>query len=163
LLSNALVALEVQLSTYTTGVSHLCCFTIFNSQSLLSKYAQITEDNQYELKHKGVRPFDMIGQRLYSGRICVAQASLEYRRQLFKQTKEYSDGKTIFSFSGTRVLSNIPQLTAIYHENEKKMSDIDAFVKSCELSLSDCIRRGVLPSIDLVEAIATCKVRTSSR
>jgi acyl-CoA oxidase len=118
---------------------------------------------QYELKHKGVRPFDMIGQRLYSGRICVAQASLEYRRQLFKQTKEYSDGKTIFSFSGTRVLSNIPQLTAIYHENEKKMSDIDAFVKSCELSLSDCIRRGVLPSTDLVEAIATCKVRTSSR
>jgi acyl-CoA oxidase len=130
-----------------------------DKSAMLSKYAEINNDNQYELKHKGVRPFDMIGQRLYSGRICVAQAGLEYRRQLFQQTKDYSDGKPIFSFSGPRVLSNIPQLTAIYQENEKKMSVIDAFVKSCELSLSDCIRREVPPNTELVEAIATCKVR----
>jgi len=127
--------------------------------AMLSKYARITDDNRYELTTKGVRPFDMIGQRLYSGRIAVSQAALEYRRQLFKQTKEYSDKKAIFSFSGPRVLSDIPQLSAIYRENEKKMKHLDSFVKSCEASLAESIRRGSLPSRELVEAIATCKVK----
>jgi acyl-CoA oxidase len=131
-----------------------------DKSAMLSKYATITDEDKYELLYKGVRPFDMIGQRLYSGRIAVAQAALEYRRQLFKQTKEYSDNKRIFCFaSGTRVLTDIPQLTAIYHENENKMRNIDAFVKSCESQLSDSIKSGTPPSTELVEAIATCKVR----
>jgi acyl-CoA oxidase len=131
-----------------------------DKSALLNKYAHITEDNNYELLYEGVRPFDMIGQRLYTGRIAVSQAALEYRRQLFKQTKEYSDNKGLFSFSESRVLSNIPQLSAIYEENEKKMHKIDTFVKSCERMLSDCIKNGTLPSTGLVEAIATCKVRS---
>jgi acyl-CoA oxidase len=130
-----------------------------DKSAMLSKYAQITDDNKYELLFQGVRPFDMIGQRLYTGRIAVSQAALEYRRQLFKQTKEYSDNKPIFSFSGSRVLSNIPQLASIYEENEKQMRHIDAFVASCEKQLSDCIKSGTLPSAKLVEAIATCKVK----
>jgi len=67
--------------------------------SMLNRYAEIEEDGEYTLKSK-VRPFDMIGQRLYTGRIAVGQAALEYRRQLYKQTKEYSDNKPTFSFSG---------------------------------------------------------------
>ena len=130
-----------------------------DKSAMLSKYARITEDNKYELLFQGVRPFDMIGQRLYTGRIAVSQAALEYRRQLFKQTKAYSDNKQIFSFKGSRVLSDIPQLAAIYEENEQKMSAIDAFVGTCETQLSDSIKSGKPPSTKLVEAIATCKVR----
>jgi acyl-CoA oxidase len=130
-----------------------------DKSAMLSKYAKITDDNKYELIFQGVRPFDMIGQRLYTGRIAVSQAALEYRRQLFKQTKAYSDSKTIFSFSGSRVLSDIPQLSAIYEENEKQMSAIDAFVGSCEKQLSDSIKSETPPSSKLVEAIASCKVR----
>lgn len=55
-------------------------------KSMLSKYAEII-DNEYVVKQKGVRPFDMVGQRLYSGRIAVAGAALAYRRQLYDQTK----------------------------------------------------------------------------
>jgi len=130
-----------------------------DKSAMLAKYAHITEDNKYEVLFKGVRPFDMIGQRLYTGRIAVSQAALEYRRQLFKQTKEYSDNKQIFSFKGSRVLSNIPQLAAIYEENETKMRDIDEFVGSCEKLLSNSIKSGKPPSAKLVEAIATCKVK----
>lgn len=129
-----------------------------DKSAMLSKYAQISDDNEYELLFQGVRPFDMIGQRLYTGRIAVSQAALEYRRQLFKQTKEYSDNKPLFSFSGNRVLTDIPQLKSIYEENETKMNDIDAFVKACEVRLSESIKSGSPPSTELVEAIATCKV-----
>jgi acyl-CoA oxidase len=52
-----------------------------DKSAMLSKYAQITDDDQYELLFQDVRPFDMIGQRLYTGRIAVSQAALEYRRQ----------------------------------------------------------------------------------
>jgi acyl-CoA oxidase len=48
--------------------------------SLLSKHAQveINPDGtaEYVLKNKKIRPFDMIGQRLYTGRIAVAQVSM---------------------------------------------------------------------------------------
>jgi len=127
--------------------------------AMLSKYANINERGEYELIHKDVRPFDMIGQRLYTGRICVAQAALEYRRRLFEQTKEYANNKKIFSFKGERVLADIPQLSAIFRENDESMKRIDQFVKSCELKLSDSIRSGSPPSNELVEAIATCKVK----
>mmetsp|Transcript_44873 Transcript_44873/g.65956 ORF Transcript_44873/g.65956 Transcript_44873/m.65956 type:complete len:500 (+) Transcript_44873:33-1532(+) len=130
-----------------------------DKSAMLSKYAEINDENEYVLKTKGIRPFDMIGQRLYTGRIAVGQSALEYRRHIFKKTKEYSDNKPIFSFSGNRVLSSIPQLAAIYEENDEKLRDIDAFILSCEASLSDSIRSGATPSPKLVEAIATCKVK----
>jgi acyl-CoA oxidase len=106
-----------------------------------------------------VRPFDMIGQRLYTGRIAVGQAALEYRRQLFAQTKEYSDNKRTFAFDGEPVLSEIPQLEAIYQENEEKLAVLDKFVGDCEAALADCLRKDEPPSSQLVDAIATVKVK----
>lgn len=127
-------------------------------ESMLSKYAHISEDGEYVLKSK-VRPFDMIGQRLYTGRIAVGQAALEYRRQLFAQTKEYSDNKRTFAFDGEPVLSEIPQLEAIYQENEEKLAVLDKFVGDCEAALADCLRKDEPPSSQLVDAIATVKVK----
>jgi hypothetical protein len=37
----------------------------------------------------------MIGQRLYTGRVAVAQAALAYRSQLFEVTKAYADAKPV--------------------------------------------------------------------
>ena len=108
--------------------------------AILSRYADIDDNGDYYLKTEGVRPFDMIGQRLYTGRVAVAQAALEYRRQLFKQTKEYSDNKRTFSFVGEPVLSEIPQLNAIYDENEVKLAALDEFVKNCEVKVSVFLR-----------------------
>jgi alkylation response protein AidB-like acyl-CoA dehydrogenase len=127
--------------------------------ALLSKYASVSEDGEYTMKVAGVRPFDMIGQRLYTGRIAVAQAALAYRRQLFKQTKEYSDGKRTFSFGGNPVLSDIPQLKALYKENDEKLAELDKFVGECEAALAECLRTDSVPPISLTDAIATCKVQ----
>ena len=77
--------------------------------ALLNKYCDIVDD-EYHLKIPGMRPFEMIGQRLYTGRIAVAQAALEYRKELFAKTKNYSDNKLCPTMTGTHPLSNIPQV-----------------------------------------------------
>ena len=43
--------------------------------AMLSRYAEIDEGGGSRLKSEGVRPFDMIGPRLYTGRVAVAQAA----------------------------------------------------------------------------------------
>ena len=127
--------------------------------SLLSKYASIDSANNYVTQTTSVRPFDMIGQRLYTGRVAVAQAALAYRREVFRKTRVYSDEKRTFSFAGEPVLSDIPQLKALYEENDKAMAELDHFVGTCEAALASCLRHDLVPPPRLTEAIATCKVQ----
>ena len=54
--------------------------------ALLNKYCTI-EGTNYVQKVKGVRAFEMIGQRLYTGRAVIAQSTLVFTRSLFEQTK----------------------------------------------------------------------------
>ena len=67
-------------------------------------------DGEYVQSVDGIRAFDMIGQRLYTGRVAVAQAALEYSKHLFQITERYSDNKPCPSPAGEVMLSNIPQL-----------------------------------------------------
>jgi len=101
----------------------------------------------------------MIGQRLFTGRVAVAQAALEFRRGLFEMTKKYTDKKPCWAPTGEPVLSNIPQLKAIFAENERKLNFLDSFVGKCEAELSANLKANKLPSIQLVEAIAVAKVK----
>ena len=45
---------------------------ILPKSSMLNRFAEIDEDGNYKLMVPGIRPFDMIGQRLFSGRVAVA-------------------------------------------------------------------------------------------
>lgn len=86
--------------------------------SLLSGYVSVSKDGEYERCGENIKPFEMIGQRLYTGRVVVAQAALAYCRQLFKVTKGYTDNKAVwtpFAVEGELPsLSDIPQLRALY-------------------------------------------------
>jgi hypothetical protein len=55
-------------------------------EAMLNRYADVIND-QYVQENSKIPPFAMIGQRLYTGRVAVAQAALEYRRHLFEVTK----------------------------------------------------------------------------
>jgi len=126
--------------------------------ALLNKYCTI-ENDQYVQKVKGIRPFDMIGQRLFSGRVAVAQAALTFGKSLFKSTKEYSDTKLCWAPSGDEPnLSSIPQLVDLYEEADAKFGQLEAFVGACEKELSACLTADKLPSTRLIEAIAVAKV-----
>ena len=78
-------------------------------------------------------------------------------------TKEYSDNKRTFSFSGEPMLSDIPQLAALYAENDEKMAKLDKFIGECEEALAECLKKEEVPPVRLTDAIATCKVQVSRR
>jgi len=125
--------------------------------SMLNRYADII-DNRYVQMVEGIRAFDMIGQRLFTGRVAVAQAALTFRKKLFEQTKEYSDAKKCWAPVGEPVLSDIPQLKSLYETTAREAETIELFVAKCEEDLSVALTDDKMPSKELVEAIAAAKV-----
>ena len=106
-------------------------------------------------------PFEMIGQRLYTGRVAVAQAALAFRRQVFEVTEAYAKQKPIPDVAGRkgRVLADIPQLRALFADAAKRADALEAFVGTCEDRLAPLLKTGAVPDADLALAIATAKVR----
>eukprot|EP01065_Artemidia_motanka_P038436 TRINITY_DN47289_c0_g1_i1.p1 TRINITY_DN47289_c0_g1~~TRINITY_DN47289_c0_g1_i1.p1 ORF type:complete len:484 (+),score=158.40 TRINITY_DN47289_c0_g1_i1:70-1521(+) len=127
--------------------------------SLLSRFADIV-DGEYVQKVQGLPVFHMIGQRLFTGRVAVAQAALQFRRRLFEQTQQYSDAKRCWAPGGKEaVLSGVPQLKSLYAKSEEEFAQVVNFVAKCEQELCASLRAGKVPSVRLVEAIAVAKVR----
>jgi len=128
--------------------------------ALLNAHASVDASGEYAQHTAGIAPFEMIGQRLYSGRIAVAQASLAYRRKLYEVTREYTDTKPIWSpLGGEPKLSGIPQLRALFDEAEETASALEAFVNRCEEKLQPLLRAGEVPDAALAHAIAVAKVK----
>ena len=139
--------------------------------ALLGRYCEVDPSGEYRVKGGGVgSPFEMIGQRLFTGRVCVAQAALEYRRTLFARTRRYCESKRMApspgeSSSGSeeeeesgRVLGDLPQLKKLFADDAARLQELDAFCAACERELCQVLREGGLPSASLVDAIATAKV-----
>jgi acyl-CoA oxidase len=124
--------------------------------SLLSRFAEVTAEGQYVSKSK-VPTMVMIGQRLFSGRVAVAQAALEYRRGLFEMTRAYSDRKKCWSPAGTPTLSSLPHIAALYQECEPRAERLEAFARKCEEQLNVCLRKDAIPPVPLMDAIAVAK------
>ena len=116
-------------------------------------------NNTYVPTVKGIRTMDMIGQRLFTGRIAVAQAALTFARRLFATTRGYSDAKMCTMRGETPALSDVPQLRALYDEADARLDEMNRFVGVCEAHLRGCLTRGDIPSAALTRAIAVCKIR----
>ena len=62
--------------------------------ALLNRYGDVdAEGRSMHARTRARGPMDMIGQRLFTGRVAVAQAALTFTRGLFAATRAYSDGK----------------------------------------------------------------------
>jgi len=129
--------------------------------AMLSRYANVSEDGKYELTNATIKPFEMIGQRLYTGRVAVAQAALSYCRKLYEDTRAYADSKPIPSFApdGSAALSSIPQLRSLFEEAEQTAARLDAYVSMCEAQLTPLLRNDEVPSAELAHMIAVAKVK----
>lgn len=57
------------------------------------------------------------------------------------------------------VLSDVPQLHALFEEADGEMTKMEAFLEEIERRLTDCLRREDFPPADLTQAIATAKVK----
>ena len=128
--------------------------------ALLSRYATVSEGGVYEQTTANIKPFEMIGQRLYTGRVAVAQAALSYRRTLFDDTRAYTDAKAIPAFGKAAAsLSTIPQLRSLFAEAEETATRLEEYVAECEAQLVPLLRDGGVPSEELSHMIATAKVK----
>jgi len=134
--------------------------------ALLNKYADIEHtqeggDAEYVQKVKGMPVFHMIGQRLFTGRVAVAQAALAFRKGIFASAAAYTEQKVCWSpVPGEKLtLSALPQLQHLFGEALDPVRRIERFVQLCEEDLSDCLREDRAPSLQLVEAIAVAKVK----
>lgn len=133
--------------------------------SLLNAHCAVDPASaEYTLTTPGLAPFAMIGQRLYSGRVAVAQAALSYARELFRVTRAYADAKPIWSAAAEqggpeRALSSIPQLRALFAEADASLGGLECFVGQCEAELTPLLRAGQMPGVPLAHAIAVAKVK----
>jgi alkylation response protein AidB-like acyl-CoA dehydrogenase len=130
------------------------------AESLLAKYGDVdASTGEYVAKKEGIRTMDMIGQRLFTGRVAVAQAALTFVRRLFDDTKRYSDQKPCTMRGDSPALTDVPQLRALYDEGYATIDRLDAYVKQCENELCQCLRRREIPDAVLVQAIAVAKIK----
>lgn len=125
---------------------------------LLNRYGEVL-GNEYVAKAKGVRTMDMIGQRLFTGRVAVAQAALAFAEKLFADTKRYSDAKMCVMRGDTPALTDVPQLRALYEEAEGRLTRVKNFVETCESRLCECLAADLIPPAALTRAIAVAKIR----
>lgn len=125
--------------------------------ALLNRFADIQND-QYVQTTKQKMRIEIIGQRLLSGRVAVAQAALEFAEKLYTHTKNYTDSKRCWSPNGNVTLSNIPQLRALYQDADREFKRLKKFSSIVEVQLSKCLQEDKVPSEDLVTCIAVCKI-----
>uniref|UniRef100_A0A7S4V4F9 Acyl-coenzyme A oxidase n=1 Tax=Alexandrium monilatum TaxID=311494 RepID=A0A7S4V4F9_9DINO len=127
--------------------------------SLLDRYGGI-EGDKYVQRQQGVRTMDMIGQRLYTGRCVIARSAVVFTRSLYGSTRKYTDNKKCWApKNDSLTLSEIPQLKALFSEADEELSKMDKFLTQIENRLAACLRSEGIPPNELVEAIATGKVK----
>ena len=136
--------------------------------ALLDRYCDVTVDGGYVSKGGDGAPMsnmELIGQRLFTGRVAVAQGAHEFRRRLFRRTRAHNDAKPCWAPGGgahsskkTLMLSSVPQLRALYREADAREERMTAYLASVERDLCDTLRHGTRPTAGMVESVAAAKV-----
>jgi len=125
--------------------------------ALLNRFCEIVDDKYVQTTNERMR-IEVIGQRLLTGRVAVAQAALAFARRLFEQTKEYTDKKMCWAPGGKVALGKIPHIAAVYADAERKLGRLDAYMAAVEAKLSESLVKNEIPGAAVVEAIAVGKV-----
>ncbi|KAJ3271156.1 hypothetical protein HDV01_007014 [Terramyces sp. JEL0728] len=127
--------------------------------SLLARYVKVDADGTVSYPQGSLRTMDMIGQRLFSGRIAVAQAGLTFARSLFANTEHFASTKKCWAPGGETTLIKVPQIKAIFEKADKELSVLEKFIGLVEQDLCVCLRKRQVPPVSLQEAIAVVKVK----
>lgn len=139
-------------------------FTNFETpqSSLLSRYVNLDNLGNVTYPLGKVKPMEMLGQRLFSGRIAVAQAALEFSKSLFASTKQFASKKQCWSPNGNVALVTIPQVKDLFIRAETHLKLLSDFMFKLENDLSSVLIKRGIPSIELQQAIAVGKVYISN-
>ena len=73
---------------------------------------------------------EVIGQRLLTGRMAIAEAALISAKVLHMKTEEYARGKVCNGLAGETNLLSMPQVKAVFDESYAALDDVIAFTAS---------------------------------
>ena len=127
-------------------------------KSLLNKFADIENDAYVQVREERMR-IEVIGQRLLTGRIAIAEAALFSARVLHMKTEEYARQKMCNGLAGETTLYDMPQVRSVLDESYRAIDKMIDFTAGVEARLNECLRAGTIPDADLVEAIGVCKIK----
>merc|ERR1711871_344775 len=94
--------------------------------SLLRKFADIQNDEYVQVTDERMR-IEVIGQRLLTGRLAIAEAALLAARVLHMKTETYAQTKVCNGLAGETTLANMPQLKHVFEESYKAIDEMIAF------------------------------------
>jgi acyl-CoA oxidase len=129
--------------------------------ALLNKFADIV-DNAYVQTTADKMRIEVIGQRLLTGRMAIAEAALVCCKVLHMKTEEYARKKPCNGLAGEKPLYAMPQLRHVFDTSYAELDKMIGYVAAVEVKLNKCLRDGTIPDAELVDAISVCKVRAIS-
>ena len=127
--------------------------------ALLNKFCEVEEDGAYVQTTDEKMRIEVIGQRLMTGRMAIAEAALVFAKGLHAKTRAYADSKVCNGLAGEVMLSDMPQLKSVLDESDRELDAVVAYCVAVEAELSHCLRTGAIPSDLLVEKIAVAKIK----
>lgn len=109
--------------------------------ALLNRFAEVRDDAYYQTGTERMR-IEVIGQRLLTGRQAIAEAALVMARVIHSKALTYAQSKVCNGLAGEVMLSQMPQLKAVFEESDTKLGQMERFVAGVEARLNDCLRVG---------------------
>ena len=127
--------------------------------ALLARFCEVRGREEYVVKGERMR-IEVIGQRLLTGRLCIAQAALVATRKLFGRATAFARVKACNGTRGAVALAALPQLASLLAKADVALSAVERFCAAVESRLSAHLSAGSIPSDELVEAIGVAKIRS---
>ena len=126
--------------------------------SLLNKFCDIVDGRYVQTTDEKMR-IEVIGQRLMTGRMAIAEAALVFAKSLHAKTLAYAEGKVCNGLKGEVPLATMPQLARVIRESDAALDRVIAYCVQVEAELNQCLSTGAIPSDRLVEKIAVAKIK----
>lgn len=127
--------------------------------ALLNKFADVLHNEYVQVRADERMRIEVIGQRLLTGRIAIAEAALVCARSIHLKAEAYAQGKLCNGLAGETSLASMPQLRTVFDESYAAFGEMERFTAGVEARLNACLREGTIPDADLVDAIAVTKIK----
>ncbi|KAK3258838.1 hypothetical protein CYMTET_32136 [Cymbomonas tetramitiformis] len=118
-------------------------------ESLLAKYADII-DNKYVQVGKEKMRIEVIGQRLLTGRLVIAQACIFSIQDVFKKAKAYTSEKQCHVPGSELPLCELPQVKHLFREADAELQHMEQYLTQVQQRLAVHLSAGTIPPDSLV-------------
>lgn len=135
---------------------------VIPQSALLDKYAGFDSSGRYEIR-AGIKRMgiEVLGQRLLTGRLVIAQMTVDSALILLNNVRKYAQGRTVWSPvpGAHKNLASVPHIADMMERLEAGLLEQRQFSDAVELQLHPYLQKDELPPAKLGEAIGVAKIR----